>query len=563
MKLINPLLSSKVPQLQAVASIVTLRPGSPPFIVFGPPGTGKTITIVEAILQVLEADPRARILACAPSNSAADLIASRLRVDRMNREDRKLNMNQLFRFYTLSCFKNQVPDDFLPFTATLPDGHFTVPPMHKLQDYRVVVLACVSASFSAGIGMVRGHFTHICIDGASQATEPEAFVSIKTMADSNTNIILSGDPKQLGPIVRSAIARDLGLEKSYLERLMDSEPYDLKNSYGKSGSVAVFQIPIMSAYWTFSPSVVKLVKNFRSHDAILKFPNQTFYENELQQCAQSSVINAYLDSSYLPSKKFPVVFHAVAGKDDREASSPSFFNIDEITQIKSYVQRLKSDRAFRTADKDIGIIAPYHAQCVKLRAALRNVADDVKIGSVEEFQGQVCQPLISSHPLREAYPFIVCTQERKIILISTVRSSKEFVEYDLKHTLGFVANPRRFNGMSTLSLFRRILTEKPHLVAVTKAQALLIIVGDPQVLSLDPLWRSFLNYIYLQSGWTGPDITWDPNIPVDEAGGYDKDVRQTVTLDMNKFARRMEGLALADVDEDLDANVDRPWRDVE
>ncbi|PPQ92958.1 hypothetical protein CVT25_000221 [Psilocybe cyanescens] len=226
----------------------------------------------------------------------------------------------------------------------------------------------------------------------------------------------------------------------------------------------------------------------KSHDAILKFPNQTFHQNELQKCAQSSVINAYLDSSYLPSKKFPVVFHAVAGKDDREASSPSFFNIDEITQIKSYVQRLKSDRAFCTADKDIGIIAPYHAQCVKLRAALQNFADDVKIGSVEEFQGQ----------------------ERKIILISTARSSKEFVEYDLKRTLGFVANPRRFNG-----------------------------------------------------GWTGPDITWAPNIPVDEAGGYDKAVRQTATLDMNEFARRMEGLALAEVDKDLDANVDRPWRDVE
>ncbi|PPQ87958.1 hypothetical protein CVT25_001143 [Psilocybe cyanescens] len=381
------------------------------------------------------------------------------------------------------------------------DGYFTVPPMHKLRNYRVVVSTCVSASFSAGIGMARGHVTHIFIDKAGQATELEAFVSIKTMADSNINIILSGDPKQLGPIVRSAIARELSLEKSYLERLMDK----------------------------------------RSHDAILKFPNQTFYENELQQCAQLSVINAYLDSSYLPSKKFPVVFHAVAGKDDREASSPSFFNIDAITQIRSYVQRLKSDRAIRTADRDVGIIAPSHAQCVKLRAALRYIADDVKIGSVEEFKGQ----------------------ERKIILISTVGSSKEFVEYDLKHTLGFVANPRRFNGMSTLSLFRRVLTEKPHLVVVTRAQALFIIVGDPQVLSLDPLWRSFLNYIYLQGGWTGPDITWDPNSPVDEAGGYDKAVRQTATLDMNKFARRMEGLALAEVDEDLDADVDRPWRDVE
>ncbi|KAH9477519.1 Putative helicase mov-10-B.1 [Psilocybe cubensis] len=495
MKLFNPLINTNPPQLQAVASIVSMRRGSPPFVVFGPPGTGKTITIIEAIMQLLEADPEAKILACAPSNSAADLIASRL-------QERRLKDTQLFRFYAASRFKNQVPDALLPYTA-MSNGHFTVPSMQRMRSFRVVVSTCVSASFSAGIGMARGHFTHIFIDEAGQAMEPEAFVSIKTMADSNTNIVLSGDPKQLGPIVRSSIARALGLEKSYLERLMDSEPYDLKNSYGKS--------------------VVKLVKNFRSHDAILKFPNQTFYENELQACAEASVINTYTDSQYLPSKKFPVVFHSVAGKDDRESSSPSFFNIDEITQVKSYVQKLKSDRAFRTADKDIGIIAPYHAQCVKLRAALRSVADDIKIGSVEEFQGQ----------------------ERKVVIISTVRSSKEFVEYDLKHTLGFVANPRRFN------------------VAITRAQALLIIIGDPQVLSLDPLWRSFLNYIYLNGGWIGPDIPWDPNTAVDEAGGYDKAIRQNASIDMDAFARRIEGLALAEVDEDLDANVDRPWRDVE
>ena len=56
--------------------------------------------------------------------------------------------------------------------------------------------------------------------------------------------------------------------------------------------------------------------------------------------------------------------------------------------------------------------------------------------------------------------------------------------------------------------------------AITRAQAMLIIVGDPQVLSLDPLWRVFLNYVYLNGGWTGLDITWDPEAEVDEAGGY-------------------------------------------
>ena len=95
-------------------------------------------------------------------------------------------------------------------------------------------------------------------------------------------------------------------------------------------------------------SVVKLVKNFRSHKAILQFPNEKFYRGDLVSCGDPAIVNNFLNSQYLPSKKFPVVFHAVSGKDDREASSPSFFNIDEVLQIKYYVQKLKNDKKFRT-----------------------------------------------------------------------------------------------------------------------------------------------------------------------------------------------------------------------
>ncbi|TFK41436.1 RNA helicase [Crucibulum laeve] len=497
-RVFNGLIATNRPQLQAVTSIVNQAAGAVPFVVFGPPGTGKTITIIEAIRQILHTNPRARILACAPSNSAADLIASRL-------QDGNMTNDQLFRFYAPSRFKNQVPDSLLAFTYIRPDGHFSVPPMARMKAFRVVVTTCVSASVLSGIGMARGHYSHIFIDEAGQSTEPEAFVSIKTMADNSTNIILSGDPKQLGPIIRSGIAQELGLEVSYLERLMARNIYDVQAGYGKT--------------------VVKLVKNFRSHSTILQFPNERFYNGDLEPCAERAVINAYIGSSYLPSKKFPVVFHPVTGKDLREASSPSFFNIDEVLQVKDYVQKLRADRRFITTDNDIGIIAPYHAQCLKIRASLRGVADGVKVGSVEEFQGQ----------------------ERKVIIISTVRSSKEFVEYDLRHTLGFVANPRRFN------------------VAVTRAQALLIIVGDPNVLALDPLWRSFLNYVYLNNGWAGPpgSITWDPNVPVEEAGGYDRAVREAAQIDMNDFARRMEEMTLSGVDEEMDAGVDKPWRETE
>ena len=86
-------------------------------------------------------------------------------------------------------------------------------------------------------------------------------------------------------------------------------------------------------------------------------------------------------------------------------------------------------------------------------------------------------------------------------------------------------------------------------VAVTRAQAMLIIVGDPQVLSLDPLWRGFLNYVYLNGGWTGPDITWDPEAAVDEAGGYDKQASDTAQFNMIEFTQRMEAVTLGVVDE--------------
>ncbi|KAJ7222059.1 P-loop containing nucleoside triphosphate hydrolase protein [Mycena haematopus] len=507
----NPLIATNAPQMQAVVSIVKRPAGSVPFVIFGPPGTGKTVTMVEAIRQILAADPKARILACAPSNSAADLIATRLM---------SLSTDELFRFYAPSRNREQVPLELRDYTYEKADErgssqrdnehaeklHFSVPPLSRMMRFRVVVLTCVSASVVSGIGIPRGHYTHIFCDEAGQATEAEAMIAIKTMADSKTHVVLSGDPKQLGPIIRSTVARELGFETSYIERLMQREIYNEQTGYGTS--------------------VVKLIKNFRSHRAILKFPNERFYRGELQQCGDPNVINAYLNWPLLPKKTFPIIFHAISGKDDREASSPSFFNIDEVSQVKNYIQKLREDRWFRITDNDIGVITPYHAQCLKIRAVLRAVADSVKVGSVEEFQGQ----------------------ERRVIIISTVRSSREFVEYDLRHTLGFVANPRRFN------------------VAVTRAQALLIVVGDPDVLALDPLWRAFLNYVYLGGGWTGGDISWDPHSPVDEAGGYDGIARAAAEQDMNAFTRRMEELTIAGVesaDDDNDTNVDRPWQDVE
>ena len=98
---------------------------------------------------------------------------------------------------------------------------------------------------------------------------------------------------------------------------------------------------------------------------------------------------------------------------------------------------------------------------------------------------------------------------------------------------------------------------------MTRAKALLIVIGDPLVLSLDPLWRDFLNYIHINGGWKGSPIPWDPNDTVDENAAYDKHVRELGLADMNDFTRRMEELTLTGIDDVDAANIDRPWREVE
>ena len=197
------------------------------------PGTGKTITVVEAIRQLLARDPKVSILACAPSNSAADLIAQRLRV---------LGPSQLFRLNAASREYKTLPEILRDFTLFNGNLVFATPSIERLKKYRVVVATCVSGGIPHGLGVRQGHFSHIFIDEAGQCMEPDAMISIKTMADKWTNIVLAGDSKQLGPSVRSHVASALGLNKSYLTRLMAREVYDLRTATGTTYlSIALLQ----------------------------------------------------------------------------------------------------------------------------------------------------------------------------------------------------------------------------------------------------------------------------------------------------------------------------------
>jgi helicase MOV-10 len=197
------------------------------------PGTGKTVTLVEAIEQILKANPNSKILACAPNNSAADLIAQKLM---------HLGPSDLFRLNSITRNVVEFPQTLKRFALINENTVFAVPPPEELSRYRVVVSTCLSGGIPASLGLQRGHFSHIFIDEAGQGKEPEVMVPIKSIAGKETNVVLAGDNQQLGPIVHSSTAKMLKLQQSYLARLMSLDIYSLEDERSGPGGRGITSV---------------------------------------------------------------------------------------------------------------------------------------------------------------------------------------------------------------------------------------------------------------------------------------------------------------------------------
>ena len=156
---------------------------------------------------------------CTPSNAAADLLVERLAVA-------GLDLDQLCRLNAFSR-EEDIPEDVQPFSV--------IPKHARLLAFRVVLSTCSSAGMLQTWNVPVGHFSHIVIDEAAQAEEPLAMIPIIAFSNENTNIILAGDPNQLGPVIKSPTADKAGLGKSYLQRLIFMrEVYGLDTQSGKT-----------------------------------------------------------------------------------------------------------------------------------------------------------------------------------------------------------------------------------------------------------------------------------------------------------------------------------------
>ncbi|XP_052190546.1 probable RNA helicase SDE3 [Diospyros lotus] len=426
--------------------------GGLPYVIHGPPGTGKTVTLVETILQLYTVRKDARILVCAPSNSAADHILESL----LDKKVIAIEKNDTLRLNALTRSFEDINPDLLCF-CFIEESTFKCPPLKDLLRRRIIISTYMSACLLYVEGVRPGDFSHILLDEAGQASEPETMVPLSHFCKRGTVVVLAGDPMQLGPVILSNEAETCGLGMSYLARLFESTFYDIGNrNY-----------------------VTKLVRNYRCHPEILHLPSHLFYGGELIAAKDDTRPVTWAD--LLPNSKFPILFIGIQGCDEREGNNPSWFNRFEASKAVEIIKKL-TDRGLNA--EDIGVITPYRQQVLKLTEALdMSGGCGIKVGSVEQFQGQ----------------------EREVIIVSTVRSTVRHNEFDRNHCLGFLSNPRRFN------------------VAITRAKSLLIVIGNPHIIGKDQYWHMLLWRCVDNGSYQGCTLPERQNPTQQTSSGYEEE----------------------------------------
>jgi len=489
-------------QRRAVASICS-ETTIAPFIIFGPPGTGKTETLSEAIKQMYRNSSK-RILVMAPSNEATDNLLRRLSIS--------IPRSDMFRLMSYNRERASVDPITMDYSDYIDDG-FRVPPDNQLKNFRVIVSTLTMASKLHNMGLKSNHFDAFFIDEAGYCWEAEIISvlgvlhSKESSPDKIQRTVIAGDPKQLSAVVRSTLALKYGLGTSMIERLTNSEAYPYKKD--------LVLYPNTNGY---NPTyIVKLLNCYRCHPQILKVSNESFYDNELIAAADPIKTQSMFRWEGLLNKTFPLIFHGVEGENKRDNSSPSWFNTGEIEICLDYVQQLRASmKLLGFTLKDIAIITPYNKQVSKIKQALKMIGcSEVACGSVETFQGQ----------------------ERKIIIISTVRSDPEFIGIDLRYNLGFVKNPKRFN------------------VSVTRAIALMIVVGSPKVLNSDVYWSKLLWHCVDNNAYTGVQL------PKKRPDGTDNDDGTLST----RLIAAIESFHInpkKNESKEMDEGINNTWKDV-
>lgn len=429
-------------------------------IVHGPPGTGKTTTLVQAIKAIVNRDNET-VLVVAPSNAAVDLLSEKLSDQGLNvvRVGNPARVNERQLSLTLDSKMTAHPQnkeirrlkkqarEYRDMAhkykrsfgyaereqrkALFTEARNISLEVERTEQYiindvlsraQVITATLVGANHYTVRSL---HFDTVVIDEAAQALEPACWIPILKAK----KVIMAGDHCQLPPTIRSQEAARGGLATTLMEKCVALHP----------------------------TAVTLLQKQYRMNDMIMQFPSHQFYEGQLK--AHSSVAGQRLFANDQPLEFIDTAGCGFEEKQEGAGISNPEEAAGMLKHLAVYVQQLLLH--YTPEDfPSIAIISPYRHQVEWLKEyvtavpELATVMTSVSVNTIDSFQGQ----------------------ERDVVYISLTRSNSDCA-------IGFLSDVRRMN------------------VAMTRARKKLVVTGDSATLSQSAFYGDFITYAQQVNGY--------------------------------------------------------------